>query len=374
MDRVGFGVGCLPVFPAGIPDAELKPTSRTWWAEQIQDSLGSLPSVTNLIVDISQIGLRIPRRNDILLTSGEYDVDHSPSPSDPSVVKFNIVIPRRMQEEVHPWGRESYDCENFEVMTEYGRYGPVTFVRPLEGSMEQGRVAFLVAMVREFLKQEFSRTGAALAVKATGPSPFWAHFMIRPRASAEDDSEDVVWISRTRAYDLVCFRYDSNSESAAEAYDRVRSYLLEQLSLYYFLTRSRDRRRERAQIVRELTHDLIQVHDASGVRAWLRRIFKSSGLAKELLLAVIMSKQVGTEELRKADEILITELEAEPLPEIRKKLAERATVSNLSELETAHEIATILESRRKIDYEVIMLSTATALGGAAGAIAALLAG
>ena len=373
MGQIGFGVGCLPLVPKMSKQEQCSDVMTTgWWNEKIEAGLGTLPSVTNLEIAIHRIGVRVPRHNDILLAARDYDVDFTASPIEPSHIKFSIVIPKRMQLEVTPWLSRSFECERFEVSIIYGDYGPVTFVRTLDDNEEHGQVAHIVALVREFLKQEFRRTRADLSVYAVGPSPFWAHFMVLPRPSGEY-GPNTSWTTTQRGYDLVHFFY-SPEESDAEAYDRLKAELSGLLSLYYFLVRSRERRYGRANMVSDLTDTLVSMHNDSGFKAWLRRVFKSGGVARHLLLAVITSRHINSEELRQADAILKGDVDINVLDQIRKKLELEATKDYSPELETAREVAMILEASRKKDYEVAMLSIATALGGTAGAIAALIAG
>jgi len=158
MGQIGFGVGCLPLVPKMSKQEQCSDVMTTgWWNEKIEAGLGTLPSVTNLEIAIHRIGVRVPRHNDILLAARDYDVDFTASPIEPSHIKFSIVIPKRMQLEVTPWLSRSFECERFEVSIIYGDYGPVTFVRTLDDNEEHGQVAHIVALVREFLKQEFRR-------------------------------------------------------------------------------------------------------------------------------------------------------------------------------------------------------------------------
>ncbi|GLE58469.1 hypothetical protein NJBCHELONAE_37790 [Mycobacteroides chelonae] len=155
--------------------------------------------------------------------------------------------------------------------------------------------------------------------------------------------------------------------------------LSEPFSAYYFQVRARHKRYERANVVAQLTDELMSVHARPGLRGWFARTFRSGALARELLLAAITAKQLDVEERGRSNAAL-HEVESDSgsprldLPELDVRCKNEASSGFVDRLTMAQEVASTLEHGRISQYEVLVVSASTILGAAAGAIAALIAG
>ncbi|WP_264922487.1 hypothetical protein [Mycobacteroides chelonae] len=376
---IAIGVGCLPFVvldESGAHDRTFaKLVSEKWWKEKLESGLGLLPSITDLAVEIPDTSGRMPNATDILHQYlDEYDIDYDFGPGAYSFIGFTITIPRRMQPELV--GRIRVDSEHFKVFTVYGHSGPVTFIR--SNDKADPRPSAYVVLVREFLIHELARLKAPIAVKAIGPSPFWGDFTLVPSREITTDLA-VKWSQSAHGYDDIEFTYSQESIDADSAYGTLVRALSEPFSAYYFQVRARHKRYERANVVAQLTDELMSVHARPGLRGWFARTFRSGALARELLLAAITAKQLDVEERGRSNAAL-HEVESDSgsprldLPELDVRCKNEASSGFVDRLTMAQEVASTLEHGRISQYEVLVVSASTILGAAAGAIAALIAG
>ncbi len=304
----------------------------------------------------------------------EYDIDYDFGPRARSFISFKITIPTRMQPElIH--GRE-ITSERFQFTTLYCDHGPVTFVRSIDKTDVLSST--YIVLIREFLIRELARVSAPIGVKAVGPSPFWGNMMLIPSATIENEL-DVKWVQNTNAYDDIIFLYNSGLIKSTAAFGRLASAIGEQFSTYYFQVRARNKRYSRANIVAELTEQLISVHTRRGLRGWFAKTIRAGALAREAMLATITAKQLDLEErLRMSEDLRQTGTETDPprldLPRLTELCEREAKVTYVDKLAMAQEVASTLEGGRINQYEMLVVSASTLLGGAAGAVAALIAG
>jgi hypothetical protein len=371
---MGMGVGCLVFVPSVFlrSYANFGPrTERAWWKKELESGLGLLPSITDLRVEVTGISQRMPPHSDILSSPIDYDIDYSVGPSVHSYITFTVTIPKRMH--ANFIGHREVNSERFKVTTFYGYHGPATFVRSTDG--QDKRPSTYLVLVREFLKSELTRLETDLTVQRTGPSPFWADVFLRPSGTATDLSVD--WTENLNSYDDVVIYYNPESEPE-KAYSTVTELLREPFSIYYYHVRARNRRFERANIVATMTDELIAVHSRNGIRGWFRKILRSGGLARELLLAAITAKQLDVENRAQMQNDLGAvdskdELPRLDLPVLTALCEHESNASFVDQLTMGQEVANTLEGGRMNQYEVFVISVATLLGGIAGGVVALIA-
>ncbi|OHU30230.1 hypothetical protein [Mycobacteroides chelonae] len=379
LGSIAIGVGCLPFVvldESGSHDRTFaKLVSEKWWKDKLESGLGLLPSITDLAVEIPDTSGRMPNATDILHQYlDEYDIDYDFGPGAYSFIGFTVTIPRRMQPELV--GRIRVNSEHFQVFTFYGHSGPVTFIR--SNDQADPSPSAYVVLVREFLIHELARVKAPIAVKTIGPSPFWGDFTLAPSKEIMTDLA-VKWSKSAHGYDEIAFAYSQENIDSNAAYGALVRALSEPFSAYYFQVRARHKRYERANVVAQLTDELMAVHARPGLRGWFARTFRSGALARELLLAAITAKQLDVEERGRSNAAL-HEIESDTgsprldLPELDVLCKEEASSGFVDRLTMAQEVASTLEHGRISQYEVLVVSASTILGAAAGAIAALIAG
>lgn len=365
---LAFNVGCLPLVPnldgevegGGVMDAK-------WWEERLSKGLSSLNSATKVDVHVSGIGVRIPRPNDPLLSDGEYDVDFVPGPAEGSYYVCELLIPERYRAEIAPYLAHAPLGERFRVETRFGSAGPVTFVNCIDDPGVDWRQALQVMLVREYLKRELAKAGGMLTVETVGPSPFWANFSVwRGEASTYE------WSKPGRGYDEVLV---TDVRELHETRDALMADITEPLSLFYAVQRSWHRRLKRSRMVTAMASELIEMHSSRGAQARLVRLFKSGSNSRSLLIAAITSRMIDTAELA-GDKKMVEEATPGKFfgEELRDKQAEAASRTYVDDIDSAQALANMLESSRKVDFEVAVVASSTLLGAVAGAVAALLAG
>jgi hypothetical protein len=299
-----------------------------------------------------------------------YDVDLDPGPATYSFIAFNVTIPKRMQVALMKELNPEFDTERFELLTFYASNGPVTFIRSRDEA-DIARAHSYPFVVREFLIQELKRAEAPVSVVTTGPSPFHADIAILP--SGDIGSNFAFSWEETDLLDKVEFYYDPATEDASDAYIRVVEAIRDPFSTYYFQVRAGNRRLMRAGAVRRLTQQLIAKHTQTGLRASLNRTFRSGTLAREVLLAAITAEQLDVSErseLRDDLRKMTTQVKMPRLAELCQREADRSYIDDFA---MAKEVANALELGRMNQYQVFVVSASTVLGGAAGALTALIA-
>jgi hypothetical protein len=379
MKSRGFGVGCYVFVPTISGDESRAPIAETllnarWWRKRLETDLGPIASITNLKVSISEINASSPPSSDIIDHQNPYDLDYNVGPIDGSYVSFTVTIPERMQGSLMlGLQSEPIGCERFYFVTYCGQHGPATFVHCVDEPNDKFRfqASNLVILVREFLRKEIERTKAPVEFISVAPSPFWGDFEL---VETHNDSaaEAHKWEKMERGYDHITFTRPDISDMTAELDDLFHS-LLEPFSIYYKLIRDEDRRRKRSELISERTADLIRKHEQNGILGWTRKTFRSGGMAQDLLLSAITVKQLEIQSIDWNQDV-IKRLDIYGSPEeLRQKCKASTKKLFIQNLESSQEVAKLLEGGRMKKYEVFMLTAATALGGAAGAIAAIVA-
>lgn len=370
-----FGVGCF-IFSV-IEHCEDLATWK-WLVKQELNSLSTIESVSLEVDDDAIFVSRGPsQRKDV--PAGEDGAQVLQPWS--GRLSFTVSISRRIQHELTESGYGTrLRAEKFRVDTFYQYFGPVTFVTCIDSSPEDEHFpSDAVKLVREFLRSELQKkSDKKLSLAVTGPSPFHADFGLSDDSSeAHADAVALLDFDALRlqlpGYDEVIFTLTDETSLAIEsAHDELIYYLADEFSLFYFLTRSKVDRMYQALACMAQAQELINHYQKLGLKARLGRVFKSGADARDLLLGVISAEASATAQVQ-GNRTDVQDLEGRGFPLLfDKESRDAAEASFPAELKAAREIATSLEGSRRKSFEVAMMSTATLLGGVAGAIVSII--
>lgn len=337
------------------------------WPEKVKRALEAIPSVRDVEVDVPHS-----------YTLGDFgegpNIAYSPHPTS-GQIRFRLNIPERIQKEVFRYWRGS-QWENYVVLIFYTSGNPATFVF-IDGAGPESDAALAVAMVREFIKREMDKLGEAadgIHFVCQGPSPFHVELSFNPETGPCDDKafERTGMSVEKRpqpGYPRMTVHFDpARFTSAHQAAISFASMTIDQIGFFYLLVAQRNRRADQASDVRHQVDQLISVHQATGIKAWFLRVFRSGAWARELSLRVLILTYRFSEEQRSAKEQLTQLCEETDLPAFRSWLEEEVAVDHSDDLENCREIADTLEPRRLREVNavwVLAVAIVSAILGAA---------
>jgi len=255
----------------------------------------------------------------------------------------------------------------FEVDIRYGRGMPVAFVRAPHETVVPSHA---VAIVREFLRQEFEQrlSGNAIRFVCMGPSPMWNDCFVTlepPTASARVDVE----VRDTRGYQKITFkaREDEQVGSLDDAYDLVKELTRDDLNLYYEIVSRRNILRLQRDLIESQLQDLVERNRRTGVRGLFGRLFGGGRAANDLMLEILAAATEGQrlfagvrrdwESIRNRSEI----------DAFKKAFAREFEADDQTYEANAREVVALLNERYSRDVQVISLIVASLVGGVAGA-------
>ncbi len=354
-----FGIGCYAFeLAAGLPDLEAA------WASSVESALNALPSVDEVRVAANSfVSGEEPNEPFDFSTVGR--LWFLPQPG-VGVVSFRIKIPKRLQRDLVPW-REPECGENFRVQTLYSTHGPSTFIVCLDKSAQGGNDA--VVLVREFLMKHLVGPNG-LHLTNLGPSPFHTDCSVMPGAASDFEVDEL-----PGKYTHHAFRYDvaahSSEEDAALA---LHGYLADELGAFYRLVRYRNRRLARAVQIANQAEKLIKIHRATGARNNLERLFGTGRSARALGLDVLSAEFATARDEEWSAAMIERVYRGQYGGPFRKFLVSEAAETFPAYLNNAKAVVSLLEGGRTKELEMAIVAGATLLGGAAGAVAALVSG
>lgn len=292
-----------------------------------------------------------------------------------SRIRFDVRIPRRMQEELLSGDLYGIGTEEFRVHLAYGYEMPVVAVEPLNPS-EDERPSRAVILVREFLIREFERsTRGAVSFDWLGPSPAHSDFYLVP-GEAPEDCLGRFWLQERSVLGYHCYRYGYRAEDfddAVEVIDRFLFAATSEFSLYYAFAQEACIRIGAWDELEEMVAELVDIQRRRGPVGFFRKTVFASRKISDAQLALI--------EFRSREVTAGGELDRRfaKLYEQREFAAAQALVegrrADQFEYPTAEiaELLRLIETRRLTDREVLMLGLASVLGGALGALGGVLA-
>jgi hypothetical protein len=336
------------------------------WPRLVQDSLLQIPSVTDVHVrgDADYLG------KEPLPSAPDEDDNHRPffwpEPSS-FFTSFELNVPARMQPELLGEARD-VGAETFRVRTLYGWHGPCTFVSCLDGGTD-AQPDQAVRLVHAFLTRELDRSGSPIRIARLGPSPFHMRASILADEGLERDLG--FRLVRIAGYKVYEFTYQPDSfADIDDAEFAVHSSIAEELQLFYELTRRSNQRSAEADRLSKEAKDLAALHTAEGLRTWIRRVFRSGSRARRLALEAMEARLVENRDAEYARRYTKSAIEqTRSLNAFTDFLAEASSDDNSDELETAAEVARLVEGSRSAEYEVVMIVGATLIGGLVGGLA-----
>ncbi len=149
-------------------------------------------------------------------------------------LKFEVFIPKRLQDELLPRPRAATGTERFAVHQTFGFESPVTFVRPLAPTGDHDP-STSVMLVREYLRREFKDPRHGIAFQCLGPSPLHAEFLLADKAQGLSPEHPFIGsVKPTDEFDRVEIWYDPGVYGRVEeALDDLFFELTPQLSVCY---------------------------------------------------------------------------------------------------------------------------------------------
>lgn len=363
-----FAVGCLPLeLPLEIVDTE--------WPKEVRAALARIASVSAIDVDVDLASLQGTAAVDGPLEEPLPHDNHRdwfwPEP-DRAVITFDVHIPKRMHPDL--LRGDVVGAENFRVRTKYGYDGPCTFVSVL-GALNPNDVhpSRAVALIHAFINSELLKSGSKLRMGRVGPSPFHMDGLLRPSGPGPEKPLSHRTVARF-GYEMMEFHYDSTMFSTVdEAEDALQESVEDQLQLFYKLQRERNQRLSAAMRLSRLSSNLVEKNSASGVRSWFVRVFLTGGDARRLGFSALQSRLAAADDLRRAEESISETLgQTGIVPAFDTHLRKLAGDDYAHAVDNASEVVKFAEASRKGDFEVIVVSASTLLGGVAGGLVALL--
>ncbi|UUV28010.1 hypothetical protein NQK81_24635 [Amycolatopsis roodepoortensis] len=344
------------------------------WFKTIEDELGQIGTIKELILDrANNFSMGSMRRVD---DNGIGQIEEVEQPTRGSI-SFTISIPERIQQKFNPYsvaaGRKYEIGTEFQVDTRYLFHGPVTFVECVNAP--PGTLASsAVALVREYLRSELQKLGGTVELLVVGPSPFHADFRIKTMPGAKPEEFDPINIQKARGFDICTFTFHQEAGIPLEILKRIsQSIISDEFSLYYELVRDREIRSDQLQGIAIDLDILVDMHQTRGIKGVFRRLFRSSHKAREIILD-ILTAEAAEANAKRSNTQQLKELKEQPGRLIyQDKLQDQIDTSFITELRALKESASMLESGRTKEFEVAVLSLATLLGAASGAVASLIA-
>ncbi|GAA3774764.1 hypothetical protein GCM10022240_28180 [Microbacterium kribbense] len=293
-------------------------------------------------------------------------------------ISFEVHIPERLQKDILSDGsisRRKVGAEHFRVRTEYAFHGPATFVWVLDDvdpSEVNGSDAVL--LVYRFTNQELQRGGTGVRMARVGPSPFHMDALLRASTSPQEAALSVARIAMY-GYESVEFLYDrERSEGLDEAGASLEDSLRDQLSLYYWLQRQVNRDSREVGALADSTDQLVRDHSGTGLSGWWTRVLRSSASARRLGLQALNLQTRETE--RAGFSVAMTKrilAQSDTLPAFEPYLRQLSDENNQALISNARDVVQFVETGRRSDFEVLMISAATVLGGVAGGVVGFIA-
>lgn len=336
------------------------------WPALVESSLLAIPSVTEVRVEVDRSNL-----SDFSLDEPLIDDDNERGyfwPEPPfGALWFDVTIPKRMQPELLG---ESGDvgAESFRVRTDYGWHGPCTFVSCLDGD-EATEPEKAVRLVHAFIKQELERSNSLIRIARVGPSPF---HMTGSIAEGDGPSEPLTFkVVEIVGYHSYEFEYLATAfDDIDDAETALQYAIAPDLQLFYDLARRQSRREMEAFRLSVVAVELARRHTATGLASWFHRVFRSGTSARRLALEAMQARLVSAQDAEYARTSIQSNIDnTDVLNAFTNFLVEESHDSTRTEIDTAVEVARLVEGARSSDYEVAVIAGATLLGGLVGGLA-----
>jgi hypothetical protein len=344
-----FGIGCL-YFAVGAG-------CESPWKDAVKESLASIPRVSDVEIDL---GIVLAQE----ATAGE---GYYPTRG---MLRFRLHVPLVEQKELHGLLQHiTGTAEHFIVMVYFRYFEPVMFVLP-EASTSWKDTFLSVIIVREYLQREFDRRKLPADIRVIGPTPLHANSCVQ--AGVIDGDFELVRVP-SMADDRFTFlysaeRFSSSAMAAVTLFDSISH----ELSLYYSLVSSRDDRGQEGNEISVLIQKLINIYQAKGFKARMRRVSTSSMKIRQAALMIVNAEYAAQADdqfaRRQLDELYSMGI----VPYFKDFIEGEVASGNTGRISAAKEMVSLLDQARERQIEVMSLFLSAVAGGLAGALASLL--
>ncbi|NYV74397.1 hypothetical protein [Streptomyces sp. UH6] len=343
-----FGVGCMVPGLIECNDPDI-------WTEKVTAAFDEIPSVERFKVfdvkdlDFSWIGDGYATPN----------LQRFAIPKSGAIV-FTVTIPTRLQ--TMPLVRQ-IDVERFNVMTVFSHTHPVTYVECLAKTETLEDPSMSLAIVREFLRDEFKKRDSTVTLLTLGPSPFHANFSLQIGTGDHQVGNGfTATVNKGLGYDTITY-FHEDKDILTDLYWEI----FPQLSHFYDFTRSRNRRLRSADALSTKAEEITEAFKRRGPKAYISRALtmrhklQSAQLdAVSARLSISRHRRFNTESLER----LYPSEKATHLKEYLEKVAEE---DYKEEIESAEQVLEILDGRHTQELQRFATIAFSLLGVAIGA-------
>jgi hypothetical protein len=260
------------------------------YARDLTNVLESIPSVENLQIAFPESFLK--RKWIVEGDVPAIDSPGGPVPRGAGDISFDLRIPSRLQRELlrlEDWQSLRTHTDQFGIHLTWAWAMPVAAIQPYTDDAET-HPSVAVVVVREFLKRELARVPEAkLQLETLGPSP--AHVDIYLRPSQGTTGSDTWEFSRTGfshpAYMQFDFNYNPQNLPPAAVAVAFLFKVQHELDLLYRANRDTAYRLDKWNELSALVDELIALFRDTGLRASLRRTFKTSTRLNEAFIRMM---------------------------------------------------------------------------------------
>lgn len=368
-----FGVGCL-IF--GLQESGPSKILGSDYLEELNSFLESNSNIDSINLRAGDDFLEDEFEFDEMPPSIREGTYYFPPPDSDLTIQFDVIIPHRIQKELSVLNREKIRCgERFRVTTYYSFDSPYTVVLPLEPG-RRCAPSSAVVVVREFLETQLSKDESSfIQYDWLGPSPFHADFEIIPVEDEAEELDDalVAEFIQRRGYDLVQFRYDTNYfEDSSQAATYAVFKLEDELGLFYRSVHSRHREMRAWMDVSEAFNDLVDMHEARGLRSTIRRFLRSSRRIQDVVFDLTQFERISLNNQAAYNRAYRNIGGGRVSLYLDDRLSREVTDRSEYPVAQVRELVNLIESRRAKSFDNLIILVAAVIGGAIGAFITLL--
>jgi hypothetical protein len=368
-NRTSFGIGC---FHFGYrPHVGTKFTGEDY-ISQLDKVLTTIPNIEKIVIDADDDfklhEFEIEQRVGMFLDGPNY----FPFPASDIYIRLSLFIPERVQKELGGRLFIQPTCERFVVDINYPYHFPITTVRSVSAPSDF-RPSDGVFFCRKFLQQRLERPAdTGIFFDSLGPSPFHADIFLEPNESGTGQKFSFER-KPSRGYDDCYFRYDPDYfDDIEEVYESLIYDLNDQIGLFYLITHSWVLRERDWSNLYDSILQIIASQKRKGFWVYWKNTLTSEHPLHDAMLSLA---QTEVEDLdtrhnlhRKLKELYLGNKPPELLPFLDGAIAEFSSIP----FQQMRDILNVLESRRAKRMRLIMMALSAVLGGATGALVALL--
>ncbi|MFO1153244.1 MAG: hypothetical protein U1E42_06210 [Rhodospirillales bacterium] len=292
------------------------------------------------------------------------------------IIKFNVYLPKRVQDQLFPIRDSQTDTEYFEVFIYYGYYAPVSYISYNTDDQLFARPSDSVVIIPNYLEKEFARTSENVTFNFLGPIPFHADFWLEgeERGTVENFLFTNLGDSGV-GYSSITVKYRSNQFISIDS-----AWMLFIRSTYHHIDYYYNAVRQRNDIINVNTEiqdkldQLLQLQTAGGVRGSLNRFRKAPKATRDLMILVLQAEMAGLSAGRFLEEAQRRGILPEGSPFTAATVKEIEDQKNRFPIGQIAETVKMFEERYLKNLENGTVLVAGLLGGVVGAIITIIIG